>query len=112
MAACNHPGTRTDPYQHLTSGRAEHCVTRCILHCILTLCAIAVRTCAQLRARGVRLYSGERGGVHVGVAHAELNGSEYVRRMRRCKAWLSTTGPADLVGTRFFEVWAAPRANE
>ncbi|KAL1523525.1 hypothetical protein AB1Y20_018462 [Prymnesium parvum] len=60
----------------------------------------------KLQARGVRLYSGERGGVHVGVAHAELNSSEYVRRMRSCKAWLSTTGPADLVGTRFFEVMA------
>lgn len=60
----------------------------------------------RLRARGVRLYSGERGGVHVGVAHADLNASEYVRRMRSCKAWLSTTGPADLVGTRYFEVMA------
>ena len=54
----------------------------------------------------MRLYSGERGGIHVGVAHAELSPSDYVRQMRQCKAWLSTTGPADLVGTRFFEVMA------
>lgn len=38
------------------------------------------------------------------VAHAELNSTQYVKQMRNCKAWLSTTGPADLVGTRFFEV--------
>lgn len=47
----------------------------------------------RLAKRGVRLYSGERGGVHIGVAHAALDGAEYVRRMRSSKLWLSTTGP-------------------
>lgn len=61
----------------------------------------------QLAARGLRLYSGPKGGVHVGVAHVEVNASEYVRQMRGSKAWLSTTGPSDLVGTRFFEVAAS-----
>ena len=45
-----------------------------------------------------------RGGVHIGVAHARLNATEYVRDMHASRAWRSTTGPADLVGTRFFEV--------
>ena len=36
----------------------------------------------------------------------ELNASEYASKMRATKVWLSTTGPADLVGTRFFEVMA------
>ena len=44
--------------------------------------------------------------MHVGVAHVELNQSEYVRAMQASKLWLSTTGPADLVGTRYFEVMA------
>ena len=30
----------------------------------------------------------------------------YARRLNRAKAWLSTTGPADLVGTRYYEVAA------
>lgn len=60
----------------------------------------------KLSKHGTRLYTGEKGGVHAGVAHAELNATEYVRRMHMCKAWLSTTGPVDLVGTRFFEVMA------
>jgi len=60
----------------------------------------------RLASSGVRLYTGEKGGVHVGVAHAELNATEYVRNMRASRAWLSTTGPADLVGTRFFEIFA------
>jgi len=59
-----------------------------------------------LSKRGLRLFSGPQGGVHVGVAHAELNSTEYVRAMRASKMWLSTTGPSDLVGTRFFEVMA------
>ena len=51
-----------------------------------------------MTADGARLFSGAPRSVHVGVTHVKLNGSEYVRRMRQCKAWLSTTGPADLVG--------------
>ena len=47
-----------------------------------------------MTADGARLFS----GAPLGVTHVKLNGSEYVRRMRQCKAWLSTTGPADLVG--------------
>jgi hypothetical protein len=57
-----------------------------------------------LAARGVRLFSGPPKGVRAGVTHAELSQDEYVRSMRASKLWLSTTGPADLVGTRFFEV--------
>jgi spore maturation protein CgeB len=30
----------------------------------------------------------------------------YAKRLNRAKAWLSTTGPADLVGTRYYEVMA------
>jgi len=30
----------------------------------------------------------------------------YARRLNRSRAWLSTTGPADLVGTRYYEVMA------
>ena len=60
----------------------------------------------KLQAKGLRLFSGPRGGVHVGVAHASMNASEYVHSMRASKIWLSTTGPADLVGTRYFEVMA------
>lgn len=30
----------------------------------------------------------------------------YARRLNRAKMWLSTTGPADLVGTRYYEVMA------
>jgi len=30
----------------------------------------------------------------------------YARRLNRAKSWLSTTGPADLVGTRYYEVAA------
>tara|TARA_R110000796_G_scaffold72879_2_gene164383 strand:- start:1013 stop:1933 length:921 start_codon:yes stop_codon:yes gene_type:complete len=30
----------------------------------------------------------------------------YARRLNRAKTWLSTTGPADLVGTRYYEVAA------
>ena len=30
----------------------------------------------------------------------------YAKRLNRAKAWLSTTGPADLVGTRYYEVAA------
>lgn len=59
-----------------------------------------------LSKRGLRLYSGPPRGIHVGVAHAELNASQYVSKMRATKLWLSTTGPADLVGTRYFEVMA------
>lgn len=59
-----------------------------------------------LASRGLRLFSGGPKGVHVGVTHAELNATEYVRAMRSSKLWLSTTGPADLVGTRYFEVMA------
>jgi len=59
-----------------------------------------------LKQRGLRLYSGDRGGVHIGVAHTELNVSEYISKMRASKLWLSTTGPAALVGTRYFEVMA------
>ena len=40
------------------------------------------------------------------MAHVTLNSSEYIERMRSSKMWLSTTGPADLVGTRYFEVMA------
>lgn len=64
------------------------------------------RSWPRLRALGVRLFSGDSGGVRIGKAHAELSPAEYVRQMRSCKVWLSTTGPADLVGTRFFEVMA------
>lgn len=60
----------------------------------------------RLAAHKLRLYSGPQGGVHIGVAHVSLNTSEYVRQMRASKMWLSTTGPADLVGTRYFEVMA------
>jgi len=59
-----------------------------------------------LMKRGLRLFSGPKGGVHIGVAHAEVNQSEYVTAMRGSKLWLSTTGPSDLVGTRYFEVMA------
>lgn len=59
-----------------------------------------------LRKGGLRLFSGEKGSVHHGVAFRELNQSSYVRAMRASKVWLSTTGPAQLVGTRFFEVFA------
>ena len=41
-----------------------------------------------------------------GVAHNELNSSMYVAMMRASRMWLSTTGPVDLVGTRYFEVMA------
>ena len=61
---------------------------------------------AKLRAHGLRLYSGPQGGVRSGVAHAELNSSMYVAMMRASRMWLSTTGPVDLVGTRYFEVMA------
>jgi hypothetical protein len=57
-------------------------------------------TWPRLRAHGLRLYSGPKGGVHVGVAHAAVNLSVYVHAMRHSKMWLSTTGPADLVRTR------------
>lgn len=59
-----------------------------------------------LSKRGLRLFSGPRGGVHIGVAHAEINQSSYIEAMRGSKLWLSTTGPSDLVGTRYFEVMA------
>lgn len=59
-----------------------------------------------LAKRGLRLFSGPPKGVHLGVTHMELNASEYVRAMRGSKAWLSTSGPADLIGTRYFEVMA------
>ena len=52
-------------------------------------------------------YAGEwEGGVRSGVAHNELNSSMYVAMMRASRMWLSTTGPVDLVGTRYFEVMA------
>ena len=60
----------------------------------------------RLRASGLRLFAGGKGSVHVGVAHAALNSTEYVHAMRASRMWLSTTGPADLVGTRYFEVMA------
>ena len=59
-----------------------------------------------LSARGLRLFSGPKRGVHIGVTHMAMNSSEYVQSMRASKLWLSTTGPADLVGTRYFEVMA------
>ena len=61
---------------------------------------------AKLRAHGLRLYSGPQGGVRSGVAHNALNSSMYVAMMRASRMWLSTTGPVDLVGTRYFEVMA------
>ena len=42
-----------------------------------------------LSKRGLRLFSGPRGGVHVGVAHAEINQSSYIEAMRGSKLWLS-----------------------
>jgi hypothetical protein len=33
--------------------------------------------------------------------------SEYARQMARSKMWVSTTGPRDIVGTRYFEVLAS-----
>jgi len=59
-----------------------------------------------LARQGIRTYSGDRGSVHIGVAHNALNQSTYIQSMRSSKLWLSTTGPSDLVGTRYFEVMA------
>ena len=52
----------------------------------------------------VRVWWGGRGSVHHGVDFKHLNQSEYAAAMRGSKLWLSTTGPADLVGQRFFEI--------
>ena len=41
-----------------------------------------------------------------GASHWRLNSSEYVAAMRSSKAWLSTLGPADLLGSRYFEIFA------
>ena len=67
------------------------------------------RVWPKLTARGLRLFSQSFGrGVRVraGSQHKKLDPAEYVRTMQSSKLWLATTGPADLVGTRFFEVMA------
>ena len=69
----------------------------------------------KLAARGLRLFSQSFGrGVRVracrearpGCEHKKLDPAEYVRTMQSSKLWLATTGPSDLVGTRYFEVMA------
>ena len=64
----------------------------------------------RLAARGLRLFSQSFGrGVRVRAwlsQHKKLDPAEYVRTMQSSKLWLATTGPADLVGTRFYEVMA------
>ena len=67
------------------------------------------RAWPRLAARGLRLFSQSFGrGVRVraGSQHKKLDPAEYVRTMQSSKLWLATTGPADLVGTRYFEVMA------
>ena len=73
------------------------------------------RVWPSLAARGLRLFSQSFGrGVRVracrearpGCEHKKLDAAEYVRTMQSSKLWLATTGPADLVGTRFYEVMA------
>lgn len=49
----------------------------------------------QLRSR-VRVWWGGAGSVHHGVAFKALEQGEYAAAMRSSKAWLSTTGPAQL----------------
>ena len=39
-----------------------------------------------------------------------LPSEKYIRTLHRTKIWISTTGPADIVGTRYFEVLATGRA--
>ena len=39
-------------------------------------------------------------------AHRHDSLESYARRLNRAKMWLSTTGPADLVGTRYYELMA------
>lgn len=40
------------------------------------------------------------------TTHRHDSLESYARRLNRARAWLSTTGPADLVGTRYYEVMA------
>ena len=54
--------------------------------------------------RLVRVWWGGSGSVHHGVGFRGVNQTEYAAAMRGSKLWLSTTGPADLVGQRFFEI--------
>mmetsp|Transcript_28047 Transcript_28047/g.92237 ORF Transcript_28047/g.92237 Transcript_28047/m.92237 type:complete len:848 (+) Transcript_28047:858-3401(+) len=59
-----------------------------------------------LAERGLRLYSGGEGGVGLGRRHKSVGPKEYVAKMQASKVWLATTGPADLVGTRYSEIMA------
>ena len=52
----------------------------------------------------VRVWWGGSGSVHHGVAFRGVNQTQYAAAMRGSKLWFSTTGPADLVGQRFFEI--------
>jgi len=61
----------------------------------------------RLKASGVRFFEpGLARTIHAGVAHATLGVDRYAAGIRSCKMWLSTTGPADLVGTRYFDIMA------
>lgn len=53
------------------------------------------------------IYSEKQGGIV--NSYKALSREEYLRKMRQTKIWLSTTGPSDIVGTRFFEVIATGR---
>jgi len=44
-----------------------------------------------------------------GSSYRIFSEADYIKTMRQTKIWLSTTGPLDLVGTRFFEVMATGR---
>lgn len=63
----------------------------------------------RLHARGLRLFSGftpTHQTSQRGVASLPLSDDQYVSTLQRSRLWLTTTGPSDLVGTRFFEIFA------
>eukprot|EP00322_Chrysochromulina_rotalis_P013951 CAMPEP_0115835372 /NCGR_PEP_ID=MMETSP0287-20121206/4160_1 /TAXON_ID=412157 /ORGANISM="Chrysochromulina rotalis, Strain UIO044" /LENGTH=422 /DNA_ID=CAMNT_0003288827 /DNA_START=62 /DNA_END=1330 /DNA_ORIENTATION=- len=70
---------------------------------------ISTRLGELRRTKGLRIflnvgnYSVDHGFSN---SYRELSKAEYVRKMQRTKIWISTTGPSDIVGTRFFEVLA------
>ena len=55
---------------------------------------------------GWRSALGSWSHAHVGN-YSKMTRQDYVRRIAATKIWLATTGPNDLVGTRYFEVLAS-----